>query len=75
MHLFVFFATTASHMTLLLWSPGQKVWALYGYDIEKGYPKSLSIMGLPETVKKVSAVLSDPDTGKTLFFVGEYYYR
>ncbi|XP_042560376.1 collagenase 3-like [Clupea harengus] len=53
---------------------GQKVWALYGYDIEKGYPKSLSIMGLPETVKKVSAVLSDPDTGKTLFFVGEYYY-
>ncbi|KAG5270582.1 hypothetical protein AALO_G00194290 [Alosa alosa] len=53
---------------------GQKVWALYGYDLVKGYPKSLSSMGLPDTVKMVTAVLSDPEAGKTLFFVGEDYY-
>ncbi|XP_035391769.1 collagenase 3-like isoform X1 [Electrophorus electricus] len=52
----------------------QKVWALYGYDIVQGYPKSLSSVGLPSTVKKISAALYDPDTGKTLFFVDNKYY-
>ncbi|XP_076875370.1 collagenase 3-like [Brachyhypopomus gauderio] len=52
----------------------QKVWALYGYDVVQGYPKSLSSMGLPSTVKKISAALYDPDTGKTLFFTDNYYY-
>ncbi|XP_063045289.1 collagenase 3-like [Engraulis encrasicolus] len=53
---------------------GQKVWAVYGYDIDRGYPKSLSSVGLPDKVKRVTAVLSDHNNGKTLFFVGKYYY-
>ncbi|KAL2088851.1 hypothetical protein ACEWY4_015750 [Coilia grayii] len=53
---------------------GEKVWALYGYDIDRGYPKSLSSLGLPEKVKRVTAALSDHNTGKTLFFTGNYYY-
>ncbi|XP_018548146.1 collagenase 3a [Lates calcarifer] len=53
---------------------GRKVWALSGYDLVPGYPKSISSFGLPETVKKVDAALYNEDTGKTLFFVGSNYY-
>uniref|UniRef100_A0A3B4DDN9 interstitial collagenase n=1 Tax=Pygocentrus nattereri TaxID=42514 RepID=A0A3B4DDN9_PYGNA len=47
---------------------GQKVWALYDYDIAKGFPKTLSSIGLPPKVKKISAALYDQESGKTLFF-------
>ncbi|KAI4877798.1 hypothetical protein NFI96_012652 [Prochilodus magdalenae] len=53
---------------------GQKVWALSGYDIAKGYPKPLSSLGLPPKVKKITAALYDEETGKTLFFVNDRYY-
>ncbi|XP_072515759.1 collagenase 3a [Salminus brasiliensis] len=53
---------------------GQKVWALFGYDVAKGYPKPLSSLGLPKTVKKISAALYDEDSGKTLLFAGDKYY-
>lgn len=58
-----------------LFFAGRKVWALSGYDLVPGYPKSISSFGLPETVKKVDAALYNEDTGKTLFFVGSNYYR
>ncbi|XP_028839039.1 collagenase 3-like [Denticeps clupeoides] len=53
---------------------GDKVWALNGYDIETGYPKSLSSMGLPQNVNKISAALYDQNSGKSLFFVDKYFY-
>uniref|UniRef100_A0A3B4DCL4 interstitial collagenase n=1 Tax=Pygocentrus nattereri TaxID=42514 RepID=A0A3B4DCL4_PYGNA len=53
---------------------GQKVWALYDYDIAKGFPKTLSSIGLPPKVKKISAALYDQESGKTLFFVNDRYY-
>ncbi|KAG9263109.1 collagenase 3-like [Astyanax mexicanus] len=52
----------------------QKVWALFGYDLVQGYPKSLSSLGLPTKVKKISAALYDKNTRKTLFFTDNYYY-
>ncbi|XP_026871243.2 collagenase 3-like [Electrophorus electricus] len=53
---------------------GQKVWAINGYDIAKGYPKSLRSFSLPPKEKKLTAALHNPDNGKTLFFVGKLYY-
>lgn len=53
----------------------QRVWAFSGYDLVQGYPKSISSFGLPTTVKKIDAALHNPETGKTLFFVGTNYYR
>ncbi|XP_076875369.1 collagenase 3-like [Brachyhypopomus gauderio] len=53
---------------------GEKVWAFRATATVPGYPKPLSSMGLPSTVKKISAALYDPDTGKTLFFTDNYYY-
>ncbi|KAG8008201.1 Matrix metalloproteinase-18 [Nibea albiflora] len=50
------------------------VWAYSGYDLVSGYPKPMSSFGLPESVKKIDAVLHDEESGKTLFFVGEEYY-
>ncbi|XP_023198407.1 matrix metalloproteinase-18-like [Xiphophorus maculatus] len=53
---------------------GRQVWAFSGYDLVHGYPISISSFGLPKKVKKVDAALNDPETGKTLFFIGSNYY-
>ncbi|XP_014829052.1 PREDICTED: collagenase 3-like [Poecilia mexicana] len=53
---------------------GRQVWAFSGYDLVRDYPKSISSFGLPKDIKKVDAALNDPETGKTLFFVGSNYY-
>ncbi|KAL0994366.1 hypothetical protein UPYG_G00121210 [Umbra pygmaea] len=53
---------------------GRKVWALNGYDIVSGYPKSLKSVGLPSAVKKVDAAIYDTFSRKILFFVGDSYY-
>uniref|UniRef100_A0A8C1JGS0 interstitial collagenase n=1 Tax=Cyprinus carpio TaxID=7962 RepID=A0A8C1JGS0_CYPCA len=52
----------------------KKVWALYGYDMVQGYPKSLSMFSLPEKVKKIDAVLYDVTSYKILFFVDNQIY-
>ncbi|XP_058267606.1 collagenase 3-like [Hemibagrus wyckioides] len=52
----------------------QSVWAFSAYDLVSGFPKSLSSLGLPANVKKVSAALFNQNTGKTLYFVDNKYY-
>ncbi|KAK7904241.1 hypothetical protein WMY93_016848 [Mugilogobius chulae] len=52
----------------------RQVWAFNAYDLQAGYPKSISSYGLPKTVKKIDAVMYDVDTRKTLLFVGTQYY-
>ncbi|XP_047464026.1 collagenase 3-like [Mugil cephalus] len=52
----------------------RKVWAFSGYDLVRGYPKSISSFGLPKQLEKVDAAVYDPESGKTLFFTGSYYY-
>ncbi|MCJ8742228.1 hypothetical protein PDJAM_G00079640 [Pangasius djambal] len=52
----------------------QTVWAFSAYDLVSGFPKSLSSLGLPAKVKKISAALYDQNTGKTLYFVDNNYY-
>ena len=51
------------------------MWAFSGYDLVRGYPKTISSFGLPKSVKKIDAVMYDVDSRKTLFFVGRDYYR
>lgn len=53
----------------------RRVWAFSGYDLVRGYPKSISSFGLPKSVKKIDAALVDTESRKTLFFVGSEYYR
>ncbi|XP_076606562.1 collagenase 3a [Chaetodon auriga] len=53
---------------------GRSVWAFSGYDLVRGYPKSISSFGLPKNIKKIDAALYDVSSGKTLFFVGNKYY-
>ncbi|XP_029105133.1 collagenase 3-like [Scleropages formosus] len=53
---------------------GQKIWALSGYDVVSGYPKTLSSMGVPQSVKKITAALYDKDSGKVLLFNKTHYY-
>lgn len=58
-----------------LCSLDQSVWAFSAYDLVSGFPKSLNSLGLPAKVKKVSAALFNENTGKTLYFVDNNYYR
>ncbi|KAG9329982.1 hypothetical protein JZ751_028377 [Albula glossodonta] len=53
---------------------GRRVWALSGYDLVRGYPKSITSMGLPKTVKKITAAVHEEHSGKTLLFIDDYYY-
>lgn len=55
--------------------PGGRVWAFNGYQPVRGYPKKLSSLGLPSSVRKIDAALYDVESGKTLFFVDDYYFR
>lgn len=54
---------------------GEKVWALYGYDMVQGYPKSLSMFRLPKNVRKIDAVLYKEDSNTILFFANNQVYR
>ncbi len=51
------------------------MWALNGYDLVDGYPKYIHKLGLPKTVRKIDAAVYIRDTGKTLLFVDEEYWR
>ncbi|XP_030293061.1 collagenase 3-like [Sparus aurata] len=53
---------------------GRRVWAYSGYEPIHGYPKKLNRIGLPRGVRKIDAALYDVESGKTLFFVGDYYF-
>lgn len=51
------------------------MWALNGYNLVEGYPKYIHKLGLPKTVRKVDAAVHIQDTGKTLLFTDEDYWR
>lgn len=51
------------------------MWALNGYSLVEGYPKYIHKLGLPKTVRTVDAAVYIPDTGKTLLFSEEHYWR
>lgn len=57
-----------------IWT-GIRMWALNGYNLVDGYPKYIHKLGLPKTVRKVDAAVHIRDTGKTLFFSDEEYWR
>ncbi|XP_071316699.1 collagenase 3-like [Trachinotus anak] len=52
----------------------RKVWAFTAYNLVQGYPKRITSFGLPRSVRKIDAALYDAQSGKTLFFVGNYYF-
>lgn len=62
-------------MTVLCYLTGIRMWALSGYDLVEGYPKYIHKLGLPKTIRKVDAAVYIPDTGKTLLFTEEEYWR
>ncbi|KAM9348946.1 collagenase 3a [Symphorus nematophorus] len=53
---------------------GRRVWAFSGYEPVRGYPKKITSFGFPRGVRRIDAALSDADSGKTLFFVGDHYF-
>uniref|UniRef100_A0A8C3VL82 Matrix metallopeptidase 8 n=1 Tax=Catagonus wagneri TaxID=51154 RepID=A0A8C3VL82_9CETA len=52
---------------------GNQYWAVSGYDILQGYPKSISNYGFPCSVQAIDAAVSY--RGKTYFFVNNEFWR
>lgn len=61
--------------TLLCVSTGIRMWALNGYNLVDGYPKYIHKLGLPKKIRKIDAAVHIGDTGKTLLFTDEDYWR
>ncbi|XP_067889866.1 collagenase 3-like [Heterodontus francisci] len=59
---------------ITLFFQGTKCWAVNGYTILPGYPKSIYNFGFPQTVKKIDAAVQIAEIGKTFFFVGKKYW-
>lgn len=51
------------------------MWALNGYTLVPGYPKYIHTLGLPKSIRKIDAAVYISDTGKTLLFTDEEYWR
>ena len=60
---------------VLFYPTGIKMWALSGYNMVEGYPKYIHKLGLPKKVREIDAAVHIPETGKTLLFTDEQYWR
>lgn len=59
---------------LLIVIKGMKYWAIEGYNIMPGYPKSIYKFGIPKYIRKIDATVHIEKTSKTLFFArGQYW--
>lgn len=54
---------------------GQKVYVFNTDRLEPGYPRPLSDLGLPRTLKKLDAVLVWSHNNRTYFFSGSNFWR
>ncbi|XP_074837838.1 matrix metalloproteinase-27-like [Carettochelys insculpta] len=59
----------------VLFFKGNNFWVISGYQVLPDYPKNISTLGFPRSVKKIDAAVSNKNTGKTDFFVGNKYWR
>lgn len=76
----MFFLCDASYITNTLsmycvFITGIRMWALNGYNLVDGYPMYIHKLGLPKKIRKVDAAVHIKDTGKTLLFTEEDYWR
>ncbi|XP_060682654.1 collagenase 3-like [Hemiscyllium ocellatum] len=57
-----------------LFFKGTQYWAVSGYNILNGYPKTIASLGFPSAVKKIDAAVQIPHIRKTFFFVENKYW-
>uniref|UniRef100_A0A670J1S2 72 kDa type IV collagenase n=1 Tax=Podarcis muralis TaxID=64176 RepID=A0A670J1S2_PODMU len=54
---------------------GNEYWVYSGYNLERGYPKRLTSLGLPPDVQRVNAAFSWSKNKKTYIFAGDKFWR
>lgn len=54
---------------------GKQYYVHNGRDVERGYPKPLSHLGLPESLEKIDAAMVWGHNSKTYFYSGTMYWR
>ncbi|XP_037694738.1 stromelysin-1-like [Choloepus didactylus] len=53
---------------------GNQFWAIRGNEVQGGYPQDIHTLGLPLTIRKIDAAISDEEKKKTYFFVEDKYW-
>lgn len=54
---------------------GQQFWVFTTNTLDKGFPKPISILGLPPNLTHIDAAMVWGHNGKTYFFSGNQYWR
>lgn len=56
-------------------TPGDEYWVYSASTLEPGYPKPLTSLGLPPSVKRVDAAFNWSKNKKTYIFAGKKFWR
>lgn len=59
----------------ILFFIGDKYYVFSSNIVERGYPKSISNLGLPREVKHIDGAMVWGHNGKTYFYSGDMYWR
>lgn len=62
-------------LLLICWLPGNEIYIYSASTLERGYPKTLSSIGLPSDVHKIDAAFSFSKSKKTYLFSGNRFWR
>ena len=54
---------------------GNKYYVFQGHTLEEGYPRPISYLGLPASLKKIDAAMIWGYNKKTYFFSGDIYWK
>jgi len=54
---------------------GNQYYLYNGNELERGFPKPLTNLGLPESLEKIDGAMVWGHNGKTYFFSGTMYWK
>lgn len=61
--------------TKIVFFTGKKFWLFTANQLEPGYPRPLTDLGLPDDLERIDAALVWGHNGKTYFFSGKEYWK
>jgi hypothetical protein len=64
-----------TYVTIHFLVSGNQYYLYNGNELERGFPKPLTNLGLPESLEKIDGAMVWGHNGKTYFFSGTMYWK
>jgi Hemopexin. len=64
-----------TYFIIYLMFSGNQYYLYNGNELQRGFPKPLSNLGLPESLEKIDGAMVWGHNGKTYFFSGTMYWK